>query len=325
MRSSGSATLSGITLSSGSLNILGGETLTITGGTTTNGHNYRRFQPRQLCHVLGLQWHADAFRGRQRGPEQFDAQLNTSNGGTLTQAAGHAISGEGTINAVLINQGLVEANLGTLSLTSTITNAGGTILASGGNVQIVSGAMIGGGTLASTGTSNLSLSSGSATLSGITLSGGSLNILAGATLTISGGTTTEQRHDYGGFEQRKLANVLDLQWQPDALGERQRDLGHPRRPTQYEQQRPAHPGRRAHDQRLGTINAALVNQGLVNANVNGQTLSLATNPMSNAGTMEATGGGALNIENTVTTPAARSWPPGGNVQIERRSRSTAER
>ena len=43
----------------------------------------------------------------------------------------------------------------------------------------------------------------------------------------------------------------------------------------------------------GQINAALTNQGLVNANVNGQTLSLPTNPMTNAATMEATNGGVL--------------------------------
>ena len=151
----------------------------------------------------------------------LDAQLNTSNGGTLTQAAGHTISGEGTINAVLINQGQVEANLGTLSLASTIANAGGTILASGGNVQIVSGATISGGTLASMGTSNLALSSGSATLSGITLSGGSLNILGGAD-GHGQQRDFQQRHDYRRFQQRQLCHVLDLQRQSNALRDRER-------------------------------------------------------------------------------------------------------
>ena len=44
---------------------------------------------------------------------------------------------------------------------------------------------------------------------------------------------------------------------------------------------------------------SLINQGLVNANVNGQTLTLATNAMTNAGTMEATNGGELTVQNTV--------------------------
>ena len=69
----------------------------------------------------------------------------------------------------------------------------------------------------------------------------------------------------------------------------------------------------------GTINAALINQGLVNANVNGQTLSLATNAMTNAGTMEATNGGVLNVETTVNN--AGGHDPGGRRQrpVQRRA------
>ena len=70
----------------------------------------------------------------------------------------------------------------------------------------------------------------------------------------------------------------------------------------------------------------MINQGLVNANVNGQTLSLATSPMTNGGTMEATGGGmlsigAISLGNTGGTVLAS----GGNVQIDSGPRSAAAR
>ena len=86
--------------------------------------------------------------------------VGTSNGGMLTQAAGHTISGWGTINAALDQSGPSQCQLngetlylatnamtnaatmeatdgGTLNISRiTVNNAGGTILASGGNVQI---------------------------------------------------------------------------------------------------------------------------------------------------------------------------------------------
>ena len=80
-------------------------------------------------------------------------QINTLGGSdVLIQAAGHTISGYGQINAGLINQGLVNANVngdalslatsamtnsalmeatagGVLSVSTTVNNAGGTVLA----------------------------------------------------------------------------------------------------------------------------------------------------------------------------------------------------
>ena len=142
------------------------------------------------------------------------AQLNSS-GGTLIQAFGHTISGQGTINAALINQGLVNANVngqtlalatnpmtnaltmeatggGLLNIDGTIVyNTGSTILASGGTVEISSGGTVVGGTLTVAGASNLT-AAGGATLNGVDLSianGSQFNILGGETVTVSSGTT----------------------------------------------------------------------------------------------------------------------------------------
>ena len=149
-------------------------------------------------------------------------QLNTSNGGMLTQAAGHTISGWGTINAALNNQGLVNANSngngftcrptrwptpatmeatggGTLIIsTITVNNAGGTILASGGNVQIWRHGRR--RHAHQHGHVDLSLYSGGGTLSGVTLSNGSwFNILW--QLHIDGHQRDhQQRHDCGEFQ-----------------------------------------------------------------------------------------------------------------------------
>ncbi len=67
---------------------------------------------------------------------------------------------------------------------------------------------------------------------------------------------------------------------------------------------------------FGTINAALINQGLVNANVNGQTLTLATNPMTNTGTMETSNSGVLDIATSLNNSGGTIQSSGGgSIQI----------
>ena len=60
-----------------------------------------------------------------------DAYLNTSNSGLLTQAAGHTISGQGTIAATLNNLGIVEAQNGLLTVAGAVTQFSGGTLAGG--------------------------------------------------------------------------------------------------------------------------------------------------------------------------------------------------
>ena len=225
------------------------QTLTISGGTTTdngtitvdsnngNSPTYLTFSGIQTLNGSG-----------SAVLNNLDAQLNTSNGGMLTQGSTHTIMGLGTINAALINQGLVDADVngktlflasnpmsssGTMEATSGGTlsigaiplgNTGGTILASGGNVQIVSGGTISGGTLASTGTSNLSLSSGTATLNGIALASGSqFNILGNTTITVSNGITNNGTVTVD--SNSASTDVLDFQRHSDARRRRKRDFG----------------------------------------------------------------------------------------------------
>jgi hypothetical protein len=45
----------------------------------------------------------------------------------------------------------------------------------------------------------------------------------------------------------------------------------------------------------GAINADLINNGIINANYSGQSITLQTSPMINNNLFEATGGGTLNI------------------------------
>ena len=141
--------------------------------------------------------------------DQF-AQLNTSNSGVLTEPAGNTISGFGTINAALINQGLVNANVngqtltlatnpmtssgtmettkgGVLNITTNINNTGGLILAGSGAININSGAAITGGTLTSL-AGSVFTGNGSAGLNNVVLSASSqYNIPSGQTTTVSGG------------------------------------------------------------------------------------------------------------------------------------------
>jgi len=137
---------------------------------------------------------------------------------TVTQTAGHTISGAGAIVpfAQLINQGLINANVpgetlsvqnasgptpvvnsGTLEATNggtltiwSINNSGGTILASAGTIGFLGGT-ISSGTLATTGSSLVSILAPSnyyATLSGVTLASNSLALVAaGDELYISNG------------------------------------------------------------------------------------------------------------------------------------------
>ena len=328
--------MSGVTLSNGShSNIFGGQTLTVTNGITNNGTIAvdSDNNPYGYLNFIGSQ----TLSGTGSVVLGYYAELNTSNSGVLTQAAGHTISGDGQINAALINQGLVNANVngqtlslatnpmsnvgtmeatagGVLGISTTVNYAGGTILAtSGGIVQVGSGGVINGGTvlanggiaqindgiiingtLTSTGTSNFQ-ATGNGNLNGVTISNGSqFNIPGGATVTVTNGITNNgtiavdsDNNPYayltfGGSQTLSGTGSVVLgtygQLNTSNSGILTQVAGHT-------------------ISGLGTINAALINQGVVNANVNGQTLFL-IDTFVNGGTMEATGGGVLSVSAT---------------------------
>ncbi len=316
--------LNAITLSNGSqFNIASGAGLTVANGITNNGtitmdsDNGSADVSLTFSGSQTLSGSGSVILG---GP---NVQLNTSNSGVLTQAAGHTISGQGTINAALINQGLIEGSGGgLLIIENTINNAGGTILASGGSVQIYGG-MVLGGTLTSTGTSNLSFNNNGSggTLSGVTLSNGSQFSVLGydngnSVLTVANGIANNGTITVNSPASGYL-NSLTFSGSQTLSGTGSVVLGgiYAELSTSNSGVLTQAAGHTISGQ--GTITAALINQGVVNANVSGGTLALYGNPMTNAGTMEATGGGVLSIQNTTVNNAGRTIlaSGGGNVQL----------
>ena len=274
--------------------------------------------------------------------------LSTSNSGVLTQATGHTINGQGTISAALINQGLVDANVGgkTLSLatnamanastleatgggllgiSTTVNNAGGILLASGGTVDVNSGGAITGGTLTSTGTSYFQATNSTGiSLSGVTISNGSqFNIPVTEAVTVANGITNNGTITVGSGSNGP-GTALTFSGGQTLSGTGSVTLNIASLTTSSSGLLTQSAGHTISGQ--GTINAALINQGLINANVSGGTLSLATNPMANSGTMEASNSGTLSISTTVNNPGGQILATsGGSLRLIRAARSLGER
>ena len=245
----------------------------------------------------------------------------------------------------MINQGLVDANVngdalslatsamtnsalmeatagGVLSVSTTVNNASGTILAAPGSlVQVSNGGLLDGGTvlagngivqtsggtianatLISTGSGSFQGSSNNGNLSGSTLSTGSqLNISYNQTVTISNGLTNNGTINVGstyGYQAFLMFSgsqtlsgtgsvVLNAVYAPQYA--QLNTLGG----SDVLIQAAGHT-----ISGFGQINAGLINQGLVNANVHGDALSLATRRNDNSALMEATAGGVLSVSAT---------------------------
>ena len=261
--------------------------------------------------------------------------------GSLTVAAGQTISGAGQVNGgsgFLINQGMMDANVpgqtlstpvsnvantglmeatngGILLLNTTVSNSG-TVLASGGTVQVSHA--LSGGTLTAISSSQFQLLNGSS-LSGVTLSPSSSAIVpGGATATITGGMTNNGTINVTAGS--ASAAILQFSGAQTLSGGGNIVLG----PYVNTGDLPALSVGGSLTVAAGqTISGAgqisgngqfLTNQGLVNANVAGETLSTPVSNMTNTGIMEATSGGTLlmngNLSNSGTVLAS-----GGTVDI----------
>ena len=278
----------------------------------------------------------------------------SNSSGTLTQAAGHTICGFGLLNAAFLNDGLVNANSsgqgltvqtsamtnnstmeatagGVLNVTTSINNASGLLLASGGNIT-TNGATITGGTLTSTGSSYIEADS-AATLAGVLLSGSStfnagtgvnLNqvalgaatqytLFANTTTTVSGGLvnngTITLDPTTGSWANRTTLSFSGNQTLSGtgsiccmgggcqvsaSSGTLTQAAGHT-------------------ICGFGLLNAAFLNDGLVNANSSGQGLTVQTSAMTNNSTMEATAGGVLNITTSINNASGLLLASGGNI------------
>ena len=213
----------------------------------------------------------------------------------------------------VINAGTMEAsNGGTVHLNAPAPNSGPT-LASGGTVQMSN--TVTGGTLTTTGSSSAILLNGS-TINSVTLSAASTaTIAAGATANMNSGSTnygtitvlcssaangslnfnqTETLSGTGGIVLAPYVNTSDV-------------------PTLNVTGTLTVAAGQTIGGSAGKFSGGtLLNQGLINANVPGQTLTQNSN-VTNAGVMEATNGGTLQLNATVSN-SGTILASGGTVQ-----------
>ncbi|HUB23961.1 MAG TPA: hypothetical protein VL992_00930, partial [Tepidisphaeraceae bacterium] len=264
-----------------------------------------------------------------------DAQLN----GSLTQAAGHTISGYGEINATLVNYGLVNENVsnqtlliyspsvtnnaimestaGTLRFDNgtQVNNAGGQIIGNGGNIFLTDGATISGGQLTA-GTANVVQVAGNESTAGFaaTLAGGltitsatTVDIANGVNLEVTGSTLTNNGEIDVNYTAASSSTSLKFDSSTLLNGGGFILLAGSGGNAQLNTGSGDTLTLAATQtvEGLGEINASLVNLGTLNANEFNQTMYLQTNPMTNDATFEATDGGRLEVNgNTVTQGTA---------------------
>ena len=264
-------------------------------------------------------------------------------GGSVTQDVLHSIVGVGEINASLINNGLVNANVSGQSLTlqtndmsnnsvfeatgngtlaiGAITvdqSAGGSINAAGGTVNLNGGATISGGTLNSTSGSVFQSLGGTNTLDNVT-SNAQINIPVNNTLDITGNLTDNGSIlvDSGNNGGTTIISFMDNSSELTGTGTITLNGG-----GGAAELNTGTGGSVTQDVNhsivgVGQINAALTNNGLVNADVSGQTLTLQTNNMTNNSVFEATGSGTLAIGAITVTQTANGSinAAGGTVNL----------
>ena len=332
--SGGNPTLNGVTLSTGSTFNDAGTTL-LQGTITNNG---TITVPNGTLQIVGdvtlqgggaVQMSSNAFFNQNSGGQTLHNVDNTieatgqlgQNGMSLDNQASGTVNANvsgGTLSmnggGAVSNAGLLEAtNGGTLQINNAVTNTGaGNITANGGTVNLAS--TVNGGTLNTENSGVMQASGGSPMLNGVTLStnstfdvgggttqlegtitnngtftvpNGTLQII-GAAVTLTGGGTVQMQSDAffnqnsGGQTLHNVDNTIEGSGQ------------------------------------LGQNGMLLDNQsgGTVNANVSGGTLFVnGGGAVTNAGLLEATNGGILQINNTVNNTANITANTGSTVGI----------
>ncbi|MBD3163543.1 MAG: hypothetical protein GF346_13655 [Candidatus Eisenbacteria bacterium] len=276
--------------------------------------------------------------------EPGDAQLNGyGDGYELTQAAGHTIHGAGTIGVRLVNEGLVSAdrdgedlvlsgsvktndalmkaeNGGRLLIyADVLQTASGQILADGGRVRI-DAADLSGGTFATTNGGTIHrIGTGSfsdiTNLGEIGLRSGTSTTLEGSTLTNEGTIQLNVDEDSDNAYLRIDANPYTLQGAGELV------MGTAGNPQDAQinsyganyvlTQAAGHTIRGT-----GQINATLVNDGTVTADVDGATIEIDGNEKTNNALFLAENNGTLRIAAPVTQGEnGRIRADGGQVQL----------
>src|SRR5579875_2482366 len=199
---------------------------------------------------------------------------------------------------LVANAGLLEAtNNGILTISNTVNNSGGNITANAGTVTVNS--TINGGTLNAI--NGGTLTSGTATLNGVTISSGTTYNVGGqtflqgtitnnGTITVPNNTLTIQGGDVTLTGGGTVTMSSDAFINQASGGLTLHNVNNTIQGTGQ----------------LGQNGMALDNQagGIVNANINGGTLFLNGNGLvTNAGLLEATNNGVLDVNNTVNNTA----------------------
>jgi hypothetical protein len=237
-----------------------------------------------------------------------NAELN----GTLSQSAGNTISGFGEINAALTNNGVVNANFngqtlflqtnnmtnnltfeatggGILSIDSiTVTQGAAGTIASNSSPVVLSGVTIIGGSLAGSGTGSFTVTGGTDAFNSLVGSSAILNIPAGNTLNVTGnlanaGTINVNSNQGGG------TTILSFSGSTLSGGG---SIVLNNSTTNAELNGTLTQSSGNTISGFGEINAALTNNGVVNANFNGQTLSI-THAITGTGNLNVTAGAIM--------------------------------
>jgi hypothetical protein len=329
----GTDILNGVT-TSGTLQVASGAVL-VTNGTISNSGVVQVRPPSGASTAnLRLQNYA-TFQGG--GAIQLthatQSVFDSPSGYTVTQNAGHTLHGTGMVTLPLTNHGLVSADVsgqpltltgvtindatfqatggGTLVLSNnTLNNTGGSLKASGGNIQFT-GEAVSGGTLSRTGTSVFQVT-GNSTLntlanSAVVQVNGGVTLIANGAFTNTGNFLVRQPAGVGiatlrltNYSTFSGAGAIQLTDAAQSIIDS---------PSSYTLTNAA--DHTVHG--TGAATLPVTNHGLVSADVSGQPLTL-SGTIVNDGIMQAVGGGNLqftgsNLNNTAGTLAATA----GNV------------
>ena len=258
-----------------------------------------------------------------------DAQLNTAPGAVITHASSHTIEGVGRINAALLNEGLIDANVPGVALElrgENKTNNATLRASNGGILEIEDGVTVdqtGGGEIVADASIVRFFTGESCTIIGGALRTPNLGYFErwnAATTTLTGVTNesdfrvlTDGRLDIAdGIINNGSILVNSNFGTPDTFVTFTNSgmLGGTGVLTLNrfgdDSQLNSSPGAvitnaATHTiEGVGRINAALLNEGLIDANVPGAALELRGENKTNDATMRATNGGVLEIEDGVT-------------------------
>lgn len=315
------------------MDIVGGTIMTF-GGTTTvknygtitvNSDNANLGTELDFSSNISITGAGDILLNQSGAGSQF----NADSGVTVTLGAMETLHGTGQVNAAIINQGVISAdvtgasldlnsygiendgyvqalNRSSLNINSiTITNTNGQIVASDVSTITLTDATIDGGQVNTY--TNSYVDWNDCTMTGSIELSGVQNILAGSTTTMTGTALTNNGQIVINPDQESLGTSLTFDADTDLAGNGEILLNAPASGAQINvtdtHVLTVESGQVIDGQ--GQINGNVLNKGHITANVAGQTLAL-TSPLGigNQGTLSAANGATLELSNTITNYAS---------------------